>query len=358
MAELNLSRATTTNLTSAVPDFIVESKTLDAASPDQKETYHYFSQAPERYGYYLSIPEVFSAVNAMATWAFGAGWSTENDQLRVELEHIKGMGKDTFLKIIWNLEVVKLVVGDAFAEVKREKNKIINMIPISPERVRVVFNEKGMIKRYDTWDGKDWKAIDKENMLHIQNKRIGDQIHGTSQFEAATFAIDAKNEALEDERIIKHRDKALGIVYYKTDKTGKIDYANKKIENAVKNGEMVGLPEGTASIEAYPGRSSEDRQDWIAYLENFIYQLLGVPRSIATSDGTSEVGGKMGNVNFEPNYAKERMDMEEDLWNQQAIKVKFEKQASLGGLVTADMQKNTGMTQIQPNDVTADMERE
>lgn len=358
MSELNLSAATTTNLTDNVPDFIVAAKALDAASPNQDETYWYFSDATTRYGYYLNIPEVFSAVNAMATWAFGAGWSADTATTPI-LKRMVGMGKDTFSKIIWNAEVIKLVVGDAFIEVKRNsKDTIVNMIPISPERVRVVFNKEGMIKRYDTWNGSDWREIKKENMLHIQNKRIGDQIHGTCQFEAAKFAIDAKNEALADERVIKHRDKALGIIYYETDNEGKIAKANAAIQDATNKGEYIGLPRGTAEITPFQGKSSEDRQNWIAYLENFIYQLLGVPRSIATSDGTSEVGGKMGNVNFEPNYAKERLDMEEDLWCQQAIKVKFEKQASLGGLVSADMQKNSRQTSIQPNDVSATMQRE
>ena len=96
---------------------------------------------------------------------------------------------------------------------------------------------------------------------------------------------------------------------------------------------------------------------WIQYLENFIYQVLGVPRSIATSDGTSEVGGKMGNVNFEPNYAKERFDMEEDLFNQLGIEVTFERQASLGGLQNNEG-KNTGQVSIQPNDVEASLTRE
>lgn len=360
MAELNISAATTTNFTGAVPDFIVAAKALDAATPNQEETYYYFENATKYYGYYLTIPEIFSAANAMATWAFGAGWSADDPQLKQELLHVKGMGKDTFSKIIWNLEVVKLVVGDAFAEVKRDKgtNKILNMIPISPERVRLVFDENGMLKRFDIWNSKEWRPIKKENMLHICNKRLADQLHGTSQIEASKFIIDARNEALSDERIIKHRDKALGIAYYETDKAGKISYANSQIEKGVKNGEMVGLPKGTVEIMPYPSRSSEDRTGWISYLENFFYQVFGVPRSIATSDGTSEVGGKMGNVNFEPTYAKERMDMEEDLWQQQAIQIKFEKQASLGGLVTSDMQKNTGMTQIQPNDVSATMQRE
>jgi hypothetical protein len=97
---------------------------------------------------------------------------------------------------------------------------------------------------------------------------------------------------------------------------------------------------------------------WIQYLENFFYQVWGVPRSIATSDGTSEVGGKMGNVNFEPTYAKERLDMEDDLWTQVGIKVTFEKQNSLGGLMKETQEKNSGMINIQPNDVEASMSRE
>lgn len=358
MSELNPSAATTTNFTDNVPDFIVNAIALDAASPALDETYHYFSNATKYYGYYLTIPEIFSAANAMATWAFGAGWSSEDSLLIEELKHVKGSGKDTFANIIWNAEVVKLVVGDAFIEVKRKEDKIINMIPISPERIRVVFDENGMIKRYDAWNMREWRPISKENMLHIQNKRIGDQIHGTSQIAPTEFIVKARNEALSDERIIKHRDKALGIVYYQTDKTGKILGVNAQIEKAIANGEMLGLPVDVAKIEPYPSRSSEDRTGWISYLENFFYQVFGVPRSIATSDGTSEVGGKMGNVNFEPTYAKERIDMEDALWQQQAIKIKFEKQASLGGLVQENMAKNTGMTSIQPNDVTANMNRE
>jgi hypothetical protein len=225
--------------------------------------------------------------------------------------------------------------------------------------VRVVFDKDGMIKRYDVWNGTEWRKVDKENMLHSFNKRIGDQLHGTSQIEASKFIIDARNEALSDERVIKHRDKALGIVYYQTDKAGKISYANSQIEQAVKNGEMVGLPQDVAKIEPYPSKNSEDRTGWISYLENFFYQVFGVPRSIASSDGTSEVGGKMGHVIFEPIYTKEQQDLEDDLWNQQAIAITFNRPPSLGGLQPEmDESKNTGQINIQPNDVSATMERE
>ena len=360
MAELNISAATTTNFTGVVPDFIVAAKALDNASPNLDESYWYFSNATTYFGYYFSIPEIFSAANALATWTVSRGWKASNTYLKIELEHVKGMGKDSFTQIMWNHEVVKLIVGDAFIEVKRDGDTIVNMIPISPERVKIVFDKNGMIKRYDVYNSnsKGWKEIKKENMLHSSNKRLGDQLHGTSQIEASKFIIDARNEALSDERIIKHRDKALGIAYYETDKAGKITYANNQIENAVKNGEMVGLPKDTVKIEPYPSRSSEDRTGWISYLENFFYQVFGVPRSIASSDGTSEVGGKMGHVIFEPIYTKEQVDLEDDLWNQQAIKITFNRPPSLGGLVSEEMQKNSGDTNLQPNDSVVNLNRE
>jgi len=356
MAEFNPNSATTTNFKSTVPDFIVSSKALDVSRPNQDENYWYFDKATINLGYYSTIPEIFSAANALATWSVGRGWNTKNSILKQELKHVVGMGKDTFEQVMWNHEVIKLIVGDAFMEVKKDGLTILNMIPISPERVRLVFDTNGMLKRYDTWNGKEWKAIKKENMLHSSNKRIGDSMHGTSQIDACKWIIDARNEALVDGRLIQNRGKALGIAYYKTDNQGKIAYANSQIEKAVKNGEMVGLPEGTVEIREFPTKSIVDRQSWIQYLENFFYQTFGVPRTIASSDGTSEVGGKMGHVIFEPIYAKEQRDLEQDLDNQHAIEITFNRPPSLGGLV--DESKNTGQQNIQPNDVSVNMNRE
>ena len=360
MSELNISATTTTDFSSKVPDFIVASKALDAANPNNNETYWYFGYAPEYYGYYLSISEIFNAANALATWAVNRGWKASDPEMKVQLDHIKGMGNSSFTKIMWNHVVVKVVVGDAFIQVRRgDSGAILNMIPISPERVRVVFEKSGLIKRYDTWNGTKWAAIPKDEMIHSSNKQIGDQLHGTSQVEPSKKTVDSMNEALDDERIIKHRDKALGIVYYETDKAGKIAYVNSQIEKGVKDGEMIGLPKGTAKIEPYPSRSSEDRSGWITLLQNKFYQDFGVPRSIASSDGTSEVGGKMGHVIFEPIYTKEQIDLEEDLEIQQAIIIKFNRPPSLGGMQPEiDESKNTGQVGVQPNDVSVTTERE
>jgi len=358
MAELDLNKATTTDLTNKVPDFIVNSKQLDNENENETETYWYFDDAQKNFGYYFQIPEIYSAVNALATWTVGKGWVTTDMQIKAQLDHVIGLGTDTFDEVIWNHEVTKLVIGDAFMEIVRGDGGILlNLIPISPERVRIVI-ENNQIKRYDVWNAKEWKPLKKEKMLHSMNKRIGDQVHGTSQIDACRWVIDARNEALVDNRKIEHRGMALGIAYYDTDNAGKISFANTQIEAAVKNGEMLGLPKDTVEIKEFPTKSLGDRMDWIRYLENFFYQTFGVPRSIATSDGTSEVGGKMGHVIFEPIYTKEQVDLEGDLWNQMAIKIKFNRPPSLGGLVQEEEQKNTGQINIQPNDVTADLERE
>jgi len=359
MADRDLNKATTTDFTNQVPNFIVESKALDKSNDGNEETYVYFDKATEDFGYYFNHPQVSSPANSLATWTVSRGWSTDDPQLLVDLEHVSGNGKDTFDQIMWNHEVVKLIVGDAFIEVIRNKsNVILNMINISPERVKVVYKSSRII-RYEVWNGSKWVRKKPEEILHSQNKRIGDQVHGTSWVQSSKSVIDTSLEAYEDERTIKHRDKALGIVYYKTNNTGKITYANTQIEKAVKNGEMVGLPEDTAKIEPYPSKSSEDRQNWLQYNENLGYQTGGVPRAIVTSDGTSEVGGKMGHVIFEPIYVKEQRDLEQDLWTQQAIKITFNRPPNLGGLQPQINEgKNTGQTGIQPNDVTADLERE
>jgi len=360
MSELNISAATTTNLTGTVPDFIVYAKSLDAANPKQDETYLYFDQAAQMLGYVYEIPEIFNAASALCTWSVNRGWTCKNPSVMAQLKHVRGLGNQTFTQIMWSHLFMKLIVKDAFIEVKKnDKGIILNMIPISPERVRVVFGKpSGLIKRYDVWTGTEWRAIKRENMYHSTNKRIGDQMGGLSQVEMAKKVVEAKAEALADERIIKHRDKALGIVYYQTDKSGKITYVNSQIEKGVNKGEMIGLPEGTAKIEAFPARGSEDRTGWLQYLDNLFYQIFGVPRSIASSDGTSEVGGKMGHVIFEPIYTKEQIDEEENWELQHAIMIKFNRPPSLGGLVKEEEAKNTGQTQIQPNDSVVTLNRE
>lgn len=356
MADLNLSRATTVGL-NTIPDFIMDAKALDVDN-SSGETITYFENAVTDQGYYANDPIVFSAANGIGTWGFKQGWDSDDPSTVVEFEHFTGRGNETFAQIMWNHEVMKLVVGDAFAEIiwNKDDTLILNLVPIGPERVRII-SKAGRILRYEAWDGDTWKKIPKENMYHSSNKRIGDQIHGTSQITAIRKSIDARQEAEADERTIKHRDKAIGIVKYKTNNQGKIDIANKAIKDAISNGDMIGIPDDTADFEAFPVKSSEDRQNWIQSRENHTYATLGVPRNMITADGTTEVGAIGGHLIFEVTAGAEALEEEQNIWSQMARKINFTRSISLAPNAQQNQAANTGTTQIQPQEATPSVDR-
>lgn len=352
-----LNRATTTDFTSQVPDFIVESMALDIANADGEETFVYYEKATENYGYQFNHPQVASPLNSICTWAFGQGWTTVDKAMEVILPKIDGNGKETFDSIIWNHANIEVGHGDSFIEIIRNKQTtLVNMINISPERVKTVYVGP-RIKRYEIWDGKKWVKKKVSDIFHSMGKKLGDSVRGTGSIQANKSINDTFIEGFQDERVIKHRDKALGIVYYKSNNAGKIDFTNKAIEKAVKNGEMLGLPEDTAKIEPYPSKSSEDRQNWLSYVENIGFSFNGVPRSIVTSEGTSEVGGINGHLIFEPIYGALQLKKENELWQQVAIRIKFNRPPSLAPKTQENAEKNTGQTAIQPAEVAPKLNR-
>lgn len=354
---VNISNATTTDFTNKVPDFIVQSMSLDVANADGSETFVYFDKAAENFGYQYNHPQVDSPLTSVCTWAFKQGWTTEDPAQEVILKKIDGNGKETFDHIVWNQANVAVGHGDSFSEIIRnDKGTLVNIINISPERVKVVFVGQ-RIKRYEIWNGKKWVVKKTQDIWHSQQKKLGDSMTGRGNIQINKKVNDAMIEAFEDERVIKHRDKALGVVYYKTNNQGKISYANSQIEKAVKSGEMVGLPEDTAKIEPYPSRSSEDRQNWLQYVEGLGYQTGGTPRSIVTSDGASEVGGINGHLIFEPIYGALQLQIENELFQQLAIKIKFTRPPSLAPKTQENAEKNTGQVAIQPSETEPKLNR-
>lgn len=356
MAEYNLNQATTTDLKNVVDDYEVDPMHLDSTQETKGETYYDFPNSSEYLGYYKTIPELKKAIDALAIWTVGKGFKAAIPDF-VILNNIRGWGEDTIQSILENLLIQKKVFGDAFAEIIRnDKGTLINLKPLYPGDMRVVVNAKGIITRYEqrTKTGKGKPVIFKpEQILHLCNDRIGNEIHGVSVIEACKWVIDARNEALTDDRKIKHRDLALGIAYYDTDNNGKITYANQQIENAIKNGEMLGLPKDTVEIKEFPTKSTGDRLQWIQYLENFFYQAVGIPKVIASSQDFTEAASKVGYLTFEPIYTREQTLLEADLWIQLSVRVKFNRPPSLHGVLAEDEQKNTGQTGMQQNEVQA-----
>jgi len=357
MAELNANSSATTDLSGTVKDFSVNAQQPDQPTQQQKETYYDYPNSNEYLGYYKTIPELKKAIDSLATWTTGKGW-TASQPITLVLGSFIGWGEDSSQSIFWNLQVQKKVFGDAYAEIIRDENdNLINIKPLYTGDMRVVVNGQGMIIRYEqrnnVKNGVN-KVFRPHQILHLVNDRIANEIHGTSVIESCKWVIDARNEALKDERLIKHRELALGILYIDSDNVTKRNKIMTQYQDAVKNGEVLVLPKDTAELKD-SGVKPQDRIAWIQYLENFFYQAVGVPRVIATSENFTEAASKVGYLTFEPIYTREQTDLETDLLNQTALKIKFNRPPSLMDNVQTDEKKNTGQIGFQENEVQASL---
>ena len=92
----------------------------------------------------------------------------------------------------------------------------------------------------------------------------------------------------------------------------------------------------------------------IRYADNYFYEILGVPKIITggTQDFT-EASSKVGAFTFEVPSQTEARLLEQDIWNQVAIRIKFDRPPSMMDNIQSDQSKNTGQMGFQPNDMQA-----
>ena len=351
MADTDIGKATTTDLQGTVQDVTVSAQVPDAQSVTG-ETWWDYPKSSQYLGYYKEIPELKSAIHVLTQRVCGLGWEADA-RVTAILEGVIGWGEDSLQSVCQNLLTQKKVFGDAFAEIIRtDDGTLINLKPLYPGDMSVVVNDQGLIVRYEQ-RSRNPKAIPKkfrpEQILHLVNDRIANEIHGISVIESLKIYIDFYNELLSDERKIRHRELALGVLEVDTDDDVKTAKAKKAYQDAVNKGEVLVLPKGGAELKDNPN-TPRDRLQLMQFVINQFYQVVGTPKVLVTSEGFTEAGGKAGLLAFEPTEIAEKQEMENDLWNQVAIRVKFTRTPSLLGEAIGTEQKNAGQTGIQPNE--------
>jgi len=352
MVELDIAQTTTTDLRTAVKDFTVDAETLDSAGIQVGEFWWDYPDAEQNLGYGKQIPELRGALKTLSTYTVGLGIETD-DSTKAILELITGMGEDSFQSIMWNMQFMKLLIGDSMAEIiLREDGSLLNLKPLFAGDMRTNFSKQGIITGYVHRIGEESvrRALRPEQVLHIINDRIGNEMHGQAVPEICKFVIEAKNEAMRDERMLKHRELAMGILEIDTDNKTKRNAIITQYGNAVKNGEVIVLPKGTAELKPVQ-ISPQQRLEWIRYLDNFFYQAVGVPKAVANPEGLNEANSKIGFLSFEPTYIREQTLLEADLLSQIGITVKFRRPPSIGGFLQQNENKNTGQVNLQQNEI-------
>lgn len=346
--DLDIQQTSTIDMT-GVTDFSVGSKLTDGTQG--KNTVWDFSDFPERYGYYLSIPELKKAIDTFATWVLGKGLEAENTKDKIELENIKGWGEDTFLSIMWNMLVMKKVNGDSFAEIVRnDEGTLVNLKPLTPYRMRVFVSAKGIIDKYVYQNNNGRNETFKPNdILHLVNDRVADNIHGESVIDAVKWTIDAVQESLEDKRRQMHLSTIRVIEVDEDDKT-RMTQLKRDWKDAIKKGDVLLLPKGTGQVQDLVPATTE-HIEWTRYLENRFYKATGMPKSlVGDAEGITESGGKVALLSHEPIHTREVTDLELDLLNQLGIRVTFNKQPSLQEGMNDTADKSNAQTSFQPQD--------
>ena len=361
--EQNIGNATTTSLNSSLPKYSVQSMALVEAMKQEK-TYSTNNQFwSERLGYYKKIPELKQAVDSLALWVAGKGWTCELTDDQIILEGISGWGEDTFDSLMQQAIFIKKIQGEAYFEIVRNEGELINLKPINPGRMRNVVDNKGILMEYEELDPKDLnKAVRTykvNEIFHVVNGRVANEIQGTSVIESCQWIIDARNEAMSDLRRIMHRS-TIRVLYVDPDDSANLTVIKNQYKEAVKSGEVLILP-GKPSENAFQDLQVPPTQaylEWIRYLENVFYQAVGIPKIIlGGSQEFTEASSKVGYLTFEQVYAAEQRLLEQDLWNQLGIRVTFERPVSLKEDVVTSEAANTGQVGFQPNEAAVGVGR-
>lgn len=353
MARQDIGSTTTTT---APTDFAIGSLDTDGVQ-EQTESFNDNEDWTKFYGKYMSSTKLKSAIKKYATWVVGLGWTASSSDT-VILENIRGPREDTILSFLWNMVIVKKINGDAYAEIIRDEDtgNLINLKPLNPGTIRVVFNREGIIIRYEqksrTKDPN--KIIPVEKMFHIINDRIADSLKGDSVIESLIWNLEAQEEARRMYRKKVKNSGIIGIVEADTQDTAKLATLKTPIKKGLEDGTFLMIPKDVLEVKDWVVRlNTQEMIQWLGYLDDEFYQILGIPKVIAGGSGEIEGDSKISYLTFEPDYKRAIRELEDDFWNQIGIRIKFNLPPSLKQELVNNEQANTSQVGFQPNDTTA-----
>lgn len=334
----------------------------------QDETTYDFTDWRENLGLFYDDPHFANGCLNRANWIWGRGW--EADELtETRTETWTGNGKQTALDIMQNMELTCAIQGDSFGQIiwddKEKRSFPINIKCLNPGTMRVVFNSKGILIRYEQvarLEGggtKTLETFDPKDILHFQNDVIADQIHGTSLAKRLKKYIQAGGESFLDNQQIMHREAKPVILFkLKTDNQQKIQDFKDKVTRAMRmnTDNIMFIPddENTVSYEVLKINSpSSLLMEWKDSVRKDLYGTIGAPELLSDSSGSTESGGKIGNLNFSQIVEKRQLEREQQIKRQLHLNINLIPPKSIEETLMEDAQKDGAGQQInfQPQDL-------
>jgi len=351
MPETDIGSADYGDKEGTITDFSVDSATTDGPQ-DAKETTYINSNWSNQFGYYKKIPELKTAIDALARWTIGKGFKS-NEITEITLSSIKGWGKDTFNTILENQTRVAKISGDSYAEIIRDnEGNFINLKPLDPGKIKIVANKQGLIIKYKESGTKNtWEP---EEIFHLSRNRTADEIHGESLIDAVEEIILMRNEAMADYKKLLHRN-VFPIIKWQldTDNTTEIAEFKVKADKASTQGENIFIPKGAvdADVLAVPTNATLNPLPWIDRLNSYFYQAAGVPMIIVGGgEEITEASAKIAYLAWEQTVEEEQLYIEEQVLAQLNLEIELEFPATLQNELLSDTGKSETMQAATPED--------
>lgn len=335
-----------------VTDYSVATRNTDAAT-GQEETYWQNPRWNIQLGYYSNCEELKMAIDAKAMWTIGKGF-TANPLTTLALSTIKGSGRDTFNSILENMIRTSEIGGDSFAEIIRDEDgKLVNLKPLDPGSIKIVADKNGLILRYEQ-NMKNSKRVVKfrpEEIFHIVNNRVADEIHGTSTVDTVEWIVLALKEAMTDYKKLLHRNvHPTRIWHLDTDVPSKILAFKNKVSASKGEGEDIFIPKGAVETElaTVPENSSLNPMPWISVLTGKFYKTVGCPEIIiGGSQELTQTAAQIAYLAFEQVVEQKQLYIEEQVLSQLNLEIELSFPASLQNNLLSDAAKDGTQDQQQ-----------
>jgi len=355
---VSLNRTTTAG-NIEIASHTIAPKRVDDVS-DSEETVYYNERALTDWGYFMRVPKLKSAILMKAVWTVGRGFTCDV-RTRVQLDLIQGNGKETFEDILFNMIVGKQVFRDSYAEIIRDEKSgtLLNLRIINPQNMRIIYDRKGMIKRYEqikTRDDTNPIKFKPEEILHFQHNGIAGQTHGISVPESVENIILADDENfIVMKKIARFQAVPFIIFKVKADNQRTIDTFKSNIKAARKDGEDLIIPDDAnlLSWETVQVSPSAVLMQWRDSLNSEFYRAVGLPQVLfGAANGSTESGSKVEYLAHETVFENDQRYIERQIQAQLGLKIDLYSPTSLLENLQTDTAKD-GSSNFAPNDIVA-----
>jgi len=316
--------------------YYFEDKTTDGAAIGGSE---YTPPFNKYHGIYRDVAEVRAVINKLASWTFGRGIQADAKN-EAKLKKIKGFGKDSSRMVLKNQWRTAMICGDSFAHIVKDSNgRMTNLKPLNPQSITIKANNEGIITGYEMKATED--TFEPEDIYHLSYERIADEIHGIPFLEALISLIGARNEALQDLRILYHRNiKPILFFEVETDDTTKITAIETTINEAYKKSENVVIPAGVVKEIKRSSTPQYGTMDSLPYIKFIVRQFVtacGMPEVImGWGEETTEASASIIYLSYQQEIEDMQLYNQEMVEMQLGITIELEFPASL----EEKMQKN------------------